>query len=87
MVKVPFQNNKNWASYKCLIKKKYMKKRVYHKTFLKFEMWNSRNGTGSAAMYLSFTYMLVYMKLTHFLVVRSQKVLGCTCQMQTKIEN
>ena len=21
MVKVPFQNNKNWASYKCLVRK------------------------------------------------------------------
>ena len=47
MVKVLFQNNKNWASYKC------------HKTFLKFGIWNSRNDTSCAAMYLSFTYMQV----------------------------
>ena len=48
MVKVLFQNNKNWASYKCLVRKSV-------NNFPKNWMWNSRNGTSCAAMYLSFT--------------------------------
>ena len=55
MVKVPFQNNKNWASYKCLVRKS--DKDVCHKMFPKFRMQNSRNVTSCEAMYLSFTYM------------------------------
>ena len=85
MMKVPFQNNKNVTSYKCLVRKS--EKMCLSVNFLKFAKWNSRNGTSCLAIYLSFTYMSVYMKITHFQVVRSQKVLGCTCHMQKKIEN
>ena len=49
MMKVLFQNNKNWASYTCLLRK--VKICVYHKTFVKFGLSNSRNGTSCAAMY------------------------------------
>ena len=48
-MKVLFQNNKNWASYMCLVRK--VKICVYHKTFVKFGLSNSRNGTSCAAMY------------------------------------
>ena len=50
MVKVLLQN-KNWASYKCF------EKMCLSQNFSKIWMWNPRNGTSCAAMYLGFTYM------------------------------
>ena len=80
MVKVLFQNNKNWASYKCLVRKSV-------NNFPKI-------GCGIPEMALLVqlcTWVLqskqVYMSIKHFQVVRSQKLLGCTCHMQKKIEN
>ena len=51
MVKVPLQNNKNWASSKCLVRKS-------EKMCLSQNLgvWNSKNDTFGAVMYLSFTY-------------------------------
>ena len=53
MMKVPLQNNKNWASSKCLVRKR--KKMCLPQNL---GMWNSKNGTSGGVMYLSFTYML-----------------------------
>ena len=53
MVKAPLQNNKNWASSKCLVRKR---EKMYLPQIL--GMWNSKNGTSCAVMYLGFTYML-----------------------------
>ena len=52
MVKVPLQNNKNWASSKCLVRKS-------EKMCLSQNLgvWNSKNDTFGAVMYLSFTYI------------------------------
>ena len=51
MVKVPLQNNKNWTSSKCLVRKS-------EKTSLSknLGMWNSENDTFGAVIYLNFTY-------------------------------
>ena len=51
MVKVPLQNNKNWASSKCLVRKSEKMCRSQN-----FGVWNSKNDTFVAVMYLSFTY-------------------------------
>ena len=53
MVKAPLQNNKNWASSTCLVNKR---EKMYLPQIL--GMWNSKNGTSCAVMYLGFTYML-----------------------------
>ena len=50
-MKVPLQNNKNWASAKCLVRKSE-KMCLSHN----LGMWNSKNDTFGAVMYLSFTY-------------------------------
>ena len=50
-MKVPLQNNKNWASPKCLVRKSE-KMCLSHN----LGMWNSKNDTFGAVMYLSFTY-------------------------------
>ena len=81
MVKVPLQNNKNWASSKCLVRKS--EKMCLSQNL---GMWNSKNGTSCAVMYFSFTYMEVYEQITHFQVVKSQKVMAFICNMQNKIE-
>ena len=73
MVKVPFENNKNWASYKCLVRKseKMCLSQNFSKTWdVEFQKWH---------------FLCNY--VPHFQVVRSQKVLGCTCHTQKKIEN
>ena len=46
MVKVPFENNKNRASYKRLVRNSEKKQ-----NFLNFGMWNFRKSTSCAAMY------------------------------------
>ena len=51
MVKVPLQNNKNWGSSKCLVKKS---EKMY--LLQNHGMWNSKIDTFGAVMYLSFTY-------------------------------
>ena len=38
MVKVPLQNNKNWASYKCLVKKS--EKMCLSQIFYNFLIWD-----------------------------------------------
>ena len=81
MVKVPLQKNKIWASSKCLVRKRG---KMYLSQNL--GMWNSKNGTSCAVMYLSFTYMKLYKEITFFQVVKSQKVIAFTCNMQKKIE-
>ena len=81
MVKVPLQNKKNWASSKCLVRKR--EKMCLSQNL---RMWNSKNGTSYAVMYLSFIYMYVNKEMTHFQVVKSQKVIAFTCNMQKKIE-
>ena len=60
MVKVPLQNKKDWASFKCLVRK-------------------------SEKMCVTkpcFTYMKVYKEITHFQVVKSQKVIAVTCNIE-----
>ena len=55
MVKVLFQNKRNWASYKGLVRKS----EKMHLSQNVSKIWdvNSRNGTSCTAMYLSFTYI------------------------------
>ena len=53
MVKVPLQNNKNWASSKCLVRKR---EKMCLPQIL--GMWNSKNSTSCAVMHLGFTYIL-----------------------------
>ena len=51
MVKVPLQNNKNWASSKCLVRKSENMCLSQN-----LGLWNFKNDTFCAVMYLSFTY-------------------------------
>ena len=85
-MKVPLQNNKNWASSKSLVRKR--EKMCLSQNL---GMWNSKNGTSCAVMYLSFTYMLSIQGKNIFIshiynIVKSQKVIAFTCNMQKKIE-
>ena len=81
MVKVPLQNKKNWGSSKCLIRKR---EKMCLPQIL--GMWNSKNSTSCAVMDLGFTYILSIQGKTYFQVVKSQKVIAFTCNMQKKIE-
>ena len=63
MVKAPLQNNKNWASSKCLLRKR---EKMYLPQIL--GMRNSKNGTSCTVMYLGFTYMLKVAPATFLLV-------------------
>ena len=47
-------------------------------------IWNSKNVTSCAGMYLYFTYMLSIQEKTYFQVVKTQKVIVCTCNMHKK---
>ena len=63
MVKAPLQNNKNWASSKCLVRKR---EKMYLPQIL--GMWNSKNVTSCTVVYLGFTYILKVVPATFLLV-------------------
>ena len=85
MVKVSFENNKNWASCKCLVRKSekmYLSQNVSKIWDVEFQKWRF------LCSYVPEVH--IYLSLdgtTHFQVVRSQKVLGCVCHMQKKTES
>ena len=74
MVKVPFQNNKNWASYKCLVRKsvKMCLSQLPKIWDMEFQKWH---------------FLCSYVPEFHIYasIHGSNRFLGCTCHMQIKI--
>ena len=67
MIKAPLQINKNWASSKCLVRKKA---KMYLPQIL--GMWNSKMALPVQLCSWDLHICLVYQEKTYFQVVKSQ---------------